>query len=736
MSCSEPSFPIAPIISHLQRLAEESDRRDNSCTIPSDPDYSIDIKPLEHHYVLDDSLHKPVPNDQSLFVQTPSSPMHSRSWLPMIPSHHQSPEHQGHHHFLQTSHNTQLQHHQHMHSQQHHLQQHAQHLSSAHHDLGLTSHHPDLDDCDDDAVTVGPSDFDGLKTDPLDMDGDAYGIMSGSTHPNDVDIYSGRAISPGPMLMASADESVTKDEPCYLEALFYPESGAFIGYKGFPTFEQCKQLVGAYVETLSSVKKNKSLISRDMYEDIKIVLEDGTTNVRSAQFRFWAKKNFQLFYDSEGQKKVMHKAKPVAVREELYNVLTVCHMQAKHGGRDKTLCQLRQWHSRVPKNLISQFIKICPTCNPNSVNAISHPEFELDFGGDGKTYQSMSTTALFASPAATQVRFKLKRNIVCCKMSPGIEKVIKSAEYAEQAAGIDSASSINTNYSRPSANLETPPAARKLFRIQETLPLDMDLRNEKMQSSSPMASPVLKGNSDKRHSDIRAKAKSTKSVLLSPRSRAGRKRKVVEQHSSADEDVFKALTAANAVSVNTNNTTVSTGHGTSANTASMSTISAGNIVVGSLVELDGTPMSAESLLCGSPTLSVRSLSRDTGMLVDQLDYTQSLSGHYVDAQSQQLHELLMYTGDLHHADDDPMDKLDNIEDVDNIDMDIKSSSMKRRRFSKSSGLSPIKLSDIDPNTTSTTGGANSCTSAIDLKLSSSTSSVSFHRSCQQMPDHE
>ncbi|KAK9319097.1 hypothetical protein V1517DRAFT_67217 [Lipomyces orientalis] len=140
--------------------------------------------------------------------------------------------------------------------------------------------------------------------------------------------------SPPATPASAADEHV-------LDALYFPESGTFIGYRGFPTFRQTTQLVNAYISTLSSVKKNKSLISRQMYADIKTILRDaGNTQVGSAQFRFWARRNFDLFRDTDGHVCVMHKGKPVAVREDLYDVLAVCHLVCRHGGRDKTLGQV------------------------------------------------------------------------------------------------------------------------------------------------------------------------------------------------------------------------------------------------------------------------------------------------------------------------------------------------------------------------------------------------------------
>ncbi|KAK9449360.1 uncharacterized protein V1518DRAFT_250776 [Limtongia smithiae] len=130
-----------------------------------------------------------------------------------------------------------------------------------------------------------------------------------------------------------------------LDALFLP-TGGFIGFNGFPTAAQCDSLVSAYVDTLSDVKKSKSLISGHMYAAIRVILSEPQQPLSSSppphspQFRFWAKKNFQLYLGANDECHVMHKSKPVAKREELYVILAICHSVARHGGRDKTLAQV------------------------------------------------------------------------------------------------------------------------------------------------------------------------------------------------------------------------------------------------------------------------------------------------------------------------------------------------------------------------------------------------------------
>ncbi|QSS62485.1 hypothetical protein I7I51_02222 [Histoplasma capsulatum] len=82
--------------------------------------------------------------------------------------------------------------------------------------------------------------------------------------------------------------------------------------------------------------------------------------------RFWVKKMFKLEPNDgrtpESKRLICHEGKPVAIREKLFKILTRAHQQCQHGGRDKTSAQVRRMYSWVPKELISRFVKICPTC--------------------------------------------------------------------------------------------------------------------------------------------------------------------------------------------------------------------------------------------------------------------------------------------------------------------------------------------------------------------------------------
>ncbi|KAJ5495603.1 hypothetical protein N7539_000719 [Penicillium diatomitis] len=136
---------------------------------------------------------------------------------------------------------------------------------------------------------------------------------------------------------------------------------------GFPDVKEFDQLMQSYVDDLSVKKQDKALIHSKRARNIRTVLIDPKdTAVESAQFRFWVKKMFKLqtvgIGNTDCRKMICHEGKPVAIREKLFKILTRAHQQCQHGGRDKTSAQVRRIYSWVPKELISRFVKICPTC--------------------------------------------------------------------------------------------------------------------------------------------------------------------------------------------------------------------------------------------------------------------------------------------------------------------------------------------------------------------------------------
>lgn len=146
---------------------------------------------------------------------------------------------------------------------------------------------------------------------------------------------------------------------------------------GFPTYDQYKQLEAAYLASLSPRKRDKALITQAMFDDIWDILHDpDTRDIQTAQFRFWVRKMFvlsdpqptEVFTAGDSSTQVcsvpviLHENRPVAIKEQLYELFAYCHGLSNHGGRDKTCGVIRQHYSWVPKELTAQFVKACPTC--------------------------------------------------------------------------------------------------------------------------------------------------------------------------------------------------------------------------------------------------------------------------------------------------------------------------------------------------------------------------------------
>lgn len=154
---------------------------------------------------------------------------------------------------------------------------------------------------------------------------------------------------------------------------------------GLPTREQHEVVMEDYIQSLSIRKREKALISQKMFDDIWDVLQDPLhAKIRSPQFRFWVRKMFKLSPSetcpsaSDGDADVIlvitHERRPVAVKEQLYDILSYYHTLGGHGGRDKTMAEVKQHYSWVPKELVARFVKVCPTCTFKKTGAVpSHP---------------------------------------------------------------------------------------------------------------------------------------------------------------------------------------------------------------------------------------------------------------------------------------------------------------------------------------------------------------------------
>ncbi|GAA5889885.1 hypothetical protein JCM6882_004354 [Rhodosporidiobolus microsporus] len=134
------------------------------------------------------------------------------------------------------------------------------------------------------------------------------------------------------------------------------------GTDGFPSEADFADQMEEYLAALNPKKRAKALMSREMYATILAVLLDPHSTAHStAQFRFWAKRMFRLVVTPTANL-VAHENRPVAVKDQIYAILVGTHGDVNHGGRDKTSAQVRRFYSWLPKELVSRFVKMCPTC--------------------------------------------------------------------------------------------------------------------------------------------------------------------------------------------------------------------------------------------------------------------------------------------------------------------------------------------------------------------------------------
>ncbi|KAG5643126.1 hypothetical protein DXG03_001552 [Asterophora parasitica] len=164
-----------------------------------------------------------------------------------------------------------------------------------------------------------------------------------------------------------------------------PQTAVVNNKLGFPTHAQYKQIEAAYLASLNSSRREKALISQELFDRIWAVLHDPDLETESSQFRFWVRRKFTFgtlkklpeggftapkpddgsvdeAEEEEGQTVVLHEKNLVAVQDQIYDILCYSHGTCGHAGRDKTCASVRQHYTWIPKDLVARFIKACPTC--------------------------------------------------------------------------------------------------------------------------------------------------------------------------------------------------------------------------------------------------------------------------------------------------------------------------------------------------------------------------------------
>ncbi|KAK7680764.1 hypothetical protein QCA50_016072 [Cerrena zonata] len=156
------------------------------------------------------------------------------------------------------------------------------------------------------------------------------------------------------------------------DSTYHPTSAEFTGYSSeLPSPNDYEKIEHEYLASITSRKRQKALITQEMFDNIWDVLHDPHGSLMTSQFRFWVRKMFTLAtldmgdenLDGDVNTVILHENRPVAVKTQIYDILCYCHRLCEHGGRDRTTATVRAHFSWIPKELVARFVKICPKCS-------------------------------------------------------------------------------------------------------------------------------------------------------------------------------------------------------------------------------------------------------------------------------------------------------------------------------------------------------------------------------------
>ncbi|GAA6042327.1 hypothetical protein JCM8097_003848 [Rhodosporidiobolus ruineniae] len=153
---------------------------------------------------------------------------------------------------------------------------------------------------------------------------------------------------------------------------------------GMPNREAFEHKIDAYLSTLHPAKKRKALVDAEMRDLVIRILADPLSKLGDSQTRFWARRRFTTRAlpaastssasssssssagagdDAPPSHELIHDSRRVVVREDMYDILSEVHAATNHGGRDKTFKAIKLQYCYIPKELASDFVKLCRKCN-------------------------------------------------------------------------------------------------------------------------------------------------------------------------------------------------------------------------------------------------------------------------------------------------------------------------------------------------------------------------------------
>ncbi|GAA5916921.1 hypothetical protein JCM6882_000606 [Rhodosporidiobolus microsporus] len=138
-----------------------------------------------------------------------------------------------------------------------------------------------------------------------------------------------------------------------------------------PSRAKCDQIVQRHHR--KQTRDGPLLTESDRRNIIAFLADTNDTSVRDQGWRFRAKNRFKFEpltntlrdMNAGGKRRKGDAAKTrVVTVEEIYDVIVAAHVvRGRHQGRDKTFDLIQKKYSRLPKEIVREFIQICPSCS-------------------------------------------------------------------------------------------------------------------------------------------------------------------------------------------------------------------------------------------------------------------------------------------------------------------------------------------------------------------------------------
>ena len=117
--------------------------------------------------------------------------------------------------------------------------------------------------------------------------------------------------------------------------------------------------------------KTRKILTRSDYDTIKTILQNPEQKIESINYRHWVRKNFviqKIGVNDIVMKTSSHRpkknkdddnARPLLVREELYQAFCETHLQNSHGGLNQTWNNVKKkWGYNFNYNMLGNIYKI------------------------------------------------------------------------------------------------------------------------------------------------------------------------------------------------------------------------------------------------------------------------------------------------------------------------------------------------------------------------------------------